>query len=295
MDQVGDSRCTIQVCHRNATGSIALKKRVSSVILNVYQNTGIEKNDDSRHSLENHAKIDEIRRLTNKSFDSSHDVHRALALAEGYSKNMKRGEYQYVSGIMGMSNSPFLSADARAAYTNFEVTELLKFWTEKIIKIDSMEREKPNLGLLFEKGPEVICYTTFTLDPKENNKKKQVELGLGKQRLKYEANPIFLGLTTSPSHRQLTFSAHTKDVKQRMTARRKALTAIAGRSTGTSQNNLRSAYIATTTPQESGLARPTPRHGTPLRNSTTSVPESSLAASESRESRPCSPALIFRR
>ena len=64
---------TILACHRNATESRALEKRISSVILNVYQSTRSEKDDDSGRSLENHAKIDEIRRFSNKKFDSSHD------------------------------------------------------------------------------------------------------------------------------------------------------------------------------------------------------------------------------
>ena len=51
--------------------------------------------------------------------------------AEEYSKSSKRGEYQYVSGVMEKSYNHFLSTEARAAYLNFEVTELLKFWTEK--------------------------------------------------------------------------------------------------------------------------------------------------------------------
>ena len=39
---------------------------------------------------------------------------------------------------------------------NFEFTELLKFWTEKIIEIDPTERRKPSLDLLLEKLPEVV-------------------------------------------------------------------------------------------------------------------------------------------
>ena len=53
---------------------------------------------------------------------------------------------------------------------NFEVAELLKFWTEKIIEIDPTERERPNLGLLLEKMPEVISV------PRSN---KRVELKMG--------------------------------------------------------------------------------------------------------------------
>ena len=92
---------TIQACYQSAAGGNALEKRVSSVILNMYQSTGIEKEDGWKQSLENHAKLDEIRRLSNKKFDESHDVYRGLALAEDYSRPTKREEYQYVSGVMG--------------------------------------------------------------------------------------------------------------------------------------------------------------------------------------------------
>ena len=57
---------------------------------------------------------------------------------------------------MGIAYNPFLKSEAGSAHTNHEVTELLKFWTEKIIVIDSMEREKPSLGLLLEATPRVI-------------------------------------------------------------------------------------------------------------------------------------------
>ena len=97
---------TVQVCHQKAMGSKTMEKRVSTVILNVYQNTGIKNEDDSRQSLENHGKIDEIRRFYNKKFEEGHDVHRNLASAEDYSKPNKRGEYQYVSGVMGIAYNP---------------------------------------------------------------------------------------------------------------------------------------------------------------------------------------------
>ena len=52
----------------------------------------------------------------------------------------------------------------------FEVTELLKFWTEKIIEIDPTQRKMPSLGLLLEKVPEVIS---------EPRSERKVELRLG--------------------------------------------------------------------------------------------------------------------
>ena len=147
---------TVQACHQKAMGSKTMERRVSTVILNVYQSTGIEKEDDSRQSLENHGKHDEIRRFHKKKFEEGHDVHRNLALAEDYSRPNKKGEYQYVSGVMGIAYNPFLNSEAGSAHGNHEVTELLKFWTEKIIVTDSMEREKPSLGLLLEATPKVI-------------------------------------------------------------------------------------------------------------------------------------------
>ena len=147
---------TVQMCHQKAMGSKTMENRVSIVILNVYQSTGIGKEESSRQSLENHGKPDGIRRFYNKKFEEGHDVHRNLARAEDYSKPTKWEEYQCVSGVMGTAYNPFLDSEAGNAYMNFEVAELLKFWTEKIIEIDPTDRERPSLGLLLEKMPEVI-------------------------------------------------------------------------------------------------------------------------------------------
>ena len=75
-----------------------------------------------------------------------------------------------MSGVMGIAYNPFLDSEAGNAYMNFEVAELLKFWTEKIIEIDPKEKERPSLDLLLEKMPEVISV------PRSN---KRVELKMG--------------------------------------------------------------------------------------------------------------------
>ena len=161
---------TVQACHQKTMGSTTMKRRVSMVILNMYQSTGIDKEDDSRQSLENHGKLDEIRRFYNKKIEEGHDVHRNLASAEDYSRPNKRGEYQYVSGVMGIAYNAFMDSEAGSAHRNHEVMELLKFWTEKIIEIDSMEREKPSLGMILERMQKVINVPRST---------KKVELKMG--------------------------------------------------------------------------------------------------------------------
>ena len=106
-------------------------------------------------------------------------MHRNLARAEDFSKPTKRGEYQYVSGVMGIALNPFLDSEAGNAYMNLEVPQLLKFWTE----IDPMKRERRSLGLLLENMPEMIRV------PRSN---KRVELKMGnenekrKQHVHYE-------------------------------------------------------------------------------------------------------------
>ena len=72
---------------------------------------------------------------------------------------------------MGIAYNPFLDSEAGNAYMSFEVAELLNFWTEKIIEIDPMEKERPSLGLFFEKMPEGISV------PRSN---KRVGLKMGK-------------------------------------------------------------------------------------------------------------------
>ena len=154
MSMMTDS--TILACHHRAFGSKTVERRVSAVILNLYQSTGIEKEDGSRQSLESHRKLDEIRRFYNKKFEEKHDVHGNLASSGEYLKPNKKGEYQYVSGVMGIAYNPFLDSEAGGAHRNYEVAEPLKFWIEKIVEIDTVERERPSLGLILEKTPEVI-------------------------------------------------------------------------------------------------------------------------------------------
>ena len=161
---------TVQKCHQRAIGSKTMERRVTTVILNVYKSTGIAKRDGSRQSLENQRKLDLKRRFSNKKFGKNHDLHRKLALVEDYSRPTKRGEYQNVSGVIGIAYNPFLDSEAGNSCMNFEVAELLKFWTEEIIEIESTKRERPSLCLLLGKTPEIISVPRSV---------KKVELRLG--------------------------------------------------------------------------------------------------------------------
>ena len=73
---------------------------------------------------------------------------------------------------MGIAYNPFLDSEAGNAYMIYEVAELLKFWAEKLIEIDPVEREWPSLGLTLEKMPEVISVP-------RSNKKVELKMGNG--------------------------------------------------------------------------------------------------------------------
>ena len=142
MSMMSDS--TILACHQRASGSKTVEKRVSTIILNVYQSTGIEKEDGSRLSLENHRKLDEVRRFYNKKFEEEHDVHRNLASSEQYSRPSEKGEYQYVSGVMGIAYNPFLDSETGGAHRNHEV--ILEKTPEVVSIPRSNKRVEVNMG-----------------------------------------------------------------------------------------------------------------------------------------------------
>ena len=111
--------------------------------------------------------------FSKKKFGEDHDVHRSLALAENYSRPTKQGEYHYyVSGVMRIAYNPFFDPEVENACMHFEMAELLKFWTEKIVEIDPTERERPSLGLLLEKMLVVISVL-------RSDKKVELRLGSG--------------------------------------------------------------------------------------------------------------------
>ena len=104
---------TILACQQRAVGSKTVERRISAVIMNVCQSTGIEKEDGSRQSLESHRKLDEIRRFYKKKFEEGHDVHRNLASSGEYSRPNKKGRISERVWCDGDGVQPFLGLGSR--------------------------------------------------------------------------------------------------------------------------------------------------------------------------------------
>ena len=102
---------TIQACQQRAIGSKTMERRISAVILNVYQSTGTEKEDGSRQSLESHRKQEEIRRFYNKKFEEGHDVHRNFV--RGVLETQQEGRISVRVWSDGDSVQPLLELGSR--------------------------------------------------------------------------------------------------------------------------------------------------------------------------------------
>ena len=88
------------------------------------------------------------------------------------------------------------------------MTELLKFWIEKIIEIDSMEREKPNLGLILERMPMVISVP-------RSNKRVELKMGNGNGMITTNLGTVWKLLRPSwcPHHRGSLIEEVTERVR----------------------------------------------------------------------------------
>ena len=110
---------TLQACSQKVIGNKVIERRVSAVILNVCQSTGIAKGDGSRQSLENHGKLDENQTFSNKKFGEDHDVHHNMALAEDYSQTTRSGGVPVRIRCGGDGLKPFLGSGGRGCLYEF--------------------------------------------------------------------------------------------------------------------------------------------------------------------------------
>ena len=84
------------------------------------------------------------------------------------------------------------------------------------------------------------CVSAFSLDPKEAGGRAQPRLTMRGQILEVNPTPTFLGIKFDG---QLTFNDHITDLKKKMAKRRQCLQALAGKSYGSHQRTIRTAYI----------------------------------------------------
>ena len=139
-------------------------------LLDMQQSKPMRVNMKEPEELEPMRKIDKIRRFSYKELRLTKESMGALPKSCEYCGPIKKKSYSYVSGIIGIAYNPFLSEDIRDCFFDYEQAVLLRFWTSKIVTINSATNPQTKLGLVLEEE------VTAPSVPKSD---KRVEFGLG--------------------------------------------------------------------------------------------------------------------
>ena len=139
-------------------------------LLEMHQSKPMRVNMNEPEELEPMRKIDAIRRFSNKELRLTKESMVALPKSSEYCGPIKKKSYSYVSRIIGIAYNPFLSEDIRDCFFDCEQAVLLRFWTSRIVTIESANNPQNKLGLVLEEE------VTAPSVPKSD---KRVEFGLG--------------------------------------------------------------------------------------------------------------------
>ena len=85
-------------------------------LLDMHQSKPMRVNMKEPEELEPMAKIDEIRRFSNKELRLTKESMGAVPKSSDYCGPIKKKSYSYVSGVIGMAYNPFLSEDIRDCF-----------------------------------------------------------------------------------------------------------------------------------------------------------------------------------
>ena len=139
-------------------------------LLEMHQSKPMRVNMKKTEELESMRKIDEIRRFSNKELRITKESMGALPKTNEYCGPIRMKSYSYVSGVIGIAYSPFLSEDIRDYFFDYEQAVLLRFWTSRIATIRSAANPQTKLELVLEE--KIAAHSVPESD-------KRMEFGLG--------------------------------------------------------------------------------------------------------------------
>ena len=151
-------------------GDERVKALLLLALLDMQQSKPMRVNMKEPEELEPMRKIDEIRSFSNRELRLTKESMGALPKSSEYCGPIKKKSYSYVSGIIGIAYNPFLSEHIRDCFFDYEQAVLVRFWTSRIVSIESANNPQTKLGLVLEEE------VTAPSVPKSD---KRVEFGLG--------------------------------------------------------------------------------------------------------------------
>ena len=119
-------------------------------LLELYQDMPLTVPSKESSDMESYRKLEEVRRYSNKELKMSRELIETVRGQKDFATLGKLKSFQYVSGIPGMANNPFVNEEAREAYFDYEQVIVLNFWVERIEETGMLLVEQPKLGVILE-------------------------------------------------------------------------------------------------------------------------------------------------
>ena len=119
-------------------------------LLELYQDMPLAIPNKESNDMESYRRLEEVRRYSNKELKMSRELIEAVRGQKDNATLGKLKSFQYVSGIPGMANNPFVNEEAREAYFDYEQVIVLNFWVEQVKETGILMVEQAKLGIVLE-------------------------------------------------------------------------------------------------------------------------------------------------
>ena len=131
-------------------GRVDGERNFLRALLELYQDMPLAIPNKESNDMESYRRSKEVRRYSNKELKVSRELIEAVRGQKDYATLGKLKSFQYVSGIPGMANNPFVNEEAREAYFDYEPIIVLDFWVERVKEAGMLMVEQPKLSIVLE-------------------------------------------------------------------------------------------------------------------------------------------------
>ena len=119
-------------------------------LMELYQNMPQRIPAKELSDLDSYRRLEEIRSCSNKELTVTKKLLERVRSLKVDAKLGKQTSFQYVSGVPGMANDPFVNEEARDLYFVFEQAVILDLWVNRVREIGMIKSEQLLLEITFD-------------------------------------------------------------------------------------------------------------------------------------------------
>ena len=119
-------------------------------LMELYQNMPQRIPAKELSDLDSYRRWEEIRSCSNKELTVTKELLERIRNLKVYAKLGKQISFQYVPGVPGMANNPFVNEEARDSYFVFEQAVILDFLVDRVREIGMIKSEQLQLEISFD-------------------------------------------------------------------------------------------------------------------------------------------------